>query len=155
MIQDPGQFQITLKLFLLREDQLLILEDRHDRVGDLPGGRINQNEFFDPFHRTLAREVREELGTVKCSINPDPVFCFQHFVQKDQKQALGLAFVGAWVSGEITLSEEHSGMDWVDCKTFSPGSKFVAHMLAAVERFQKDWVQFRDSLRANNTITLP
>jgi hypothetical protein len=55
----PGFFQISLKLFLMRGDELLILRDRASKYGDLPGGRLGETEIYLPFPESLGREIRE------------------------------------------------------------------------------------------------
>lgn len=45
-MSNHGFFQITQKLFLRDGNQLLVLRDRKSGHGDLPGGRMNEDEFF-------------------------------------------------------------------------------------------------------------
>ncbi|MEQ8352349.1 MAG: NUDIX hydrolase [Leptospiraceae bacterium] len=175
MIHSPGSFQITLKLFLCDlESQieqsstnsgnfinpaeiasLLVLKDRGTGQGDLPGGRLNHDEIYEPFELSLAREVKEELGDVSCEIYPDPIFIFPHFVEKDQADALGVAYIGRFLRGGIQLSEEHTQYSWRPLEALVPESMFVHTMLAAVQRFHGQRQLFLDRLKSGQMITLP
>lgn len=59
----PGFFQITLKVVLVKERDFLVLRDAQTQQGDLPGGRLAQAEFYEPWADSLYRELREELGS--------------------------------------------------------------------------------------------
>ena len=135
----PGFFQISLKLFLMRGDELLILRDRASKYGDLPGGRLGETEIYLPFPESLGREIREELGeSVRYSLNPEPLFVFPHKMIAGH-EALGIAFIGRYEGGEIELSEEHGQMKWENVRSFDPRSVFFAHLLDAVLRFQSEF----------------
>lgn len=132
----PGFFQITLKLFLLRGNEMLILRDRDSQLGDLPGGRISAEEIYQPFASSLAREIHEELGNVEYSLEPEPIFLFPHRIQNGNHPALGIAFLGSFKGGKILLSDEHDWMDWVNVQTYTPAPLFKEHLLDAVVQFQ-------------------
>ncbi|MBL8020206.1 MAG: NUDIX hydrolase [Leptospirales bacterium] len=132
----PGFFQITLKLFLLRGQEMLILRDRDSQLGDLPGGRISADEIYQPFARSLAREIQEELGDIAYNLEPDPIFLFPHRIQNGNHPALGIAFMASFKSGNIVLSDEHDWMAWVDVQTYIPAPLFKEHLLDAVVQFQ-------------------
>lgn len=69
-----GFFQITQKLFLRKGDELLILRDRKSGLGDLPGGRMNENEFFEDWSLSMQREIEEELGSqVQIRVSTKPL----------------------------------------------------------------------------------
>lgn len=107
-----GSFQITLKILLWDKNFFLYLKDKVSNTGDLPGGRIYQNELYQ-FEEALKREIQEELGDIQYEIHPDPVFAFPHFIQKDKKDAIALLFSGKYLGGQISLSEEHSEYKWI------------------------------------------
>ncbi|MCE9598175.1 MAG: NUDIX hydrolase [Spirochaetia bacterium] len=132
----PGFFQITLKLFLLRGEEMLILRDRDSKLGDLPGGRLSAEEIYLPFSKPLAREIEEELGTLTYDLNPEPAFLFPHRIQNGNHPALGIAFIADYKTGRVQLSDEHDWMDWVNVRTFTPAPFFKEHLLDAVVRFQ-------------------
>ena len=41
-----GLFQITQKVFIRNGNLLLVMKDKKSGAGDLPGGRMNEDEFF-------------------------------------------------------------------------------------------------------------
>ncbi|MBU43060.1 MAG: hypothetical protein CMN76_07585 [Spirochaetaceae bacterium] len=135
-------------------DRYLVLTDSSSGEGDLPGGRINQDEFYSDFHDCLAREVTEELGAVEYLLNPYPLFVFPHFVAKDGKDALGVAYVGRYLSGSLQLSEEHNHFQWYRFAD-SPEPAFRSTMLAAVNIFLQNRTSFIDRLNARDLLTLP
>ena len=57
-----GSFQITQKAFVRKGDLLLVMKDKKSGEGDLPGGRMNEDEFFGDWIESLQRELDEELG---------------------------------------------------------------------------------------------
>lgn len=153
-MNDPGSFQITLKLFLLREERFLVLEDSATGEGDLPGGRLNCGELYQPFEHSLAREVLEELGPIQYRLLADPVFIFPHFVAKDQKEALGIAFLGEYLDGEIHLSAEHNEFAWASVDN-PPDGFFVSYMKAAVQTFLSRKDEFFRRMGNGPLISLP
>ncbi len=135
----PGFFQISLKVFLMRGNEMLILRDRSSQRGDLPGGRLGEVEIELPFEETVAREMREELGPdLRYSLIREPIFVFPHKMFAGHP-ALGIAFLASYEGGPITLSEEHDWMDWVDARAYPPEPLFVAHLKDAVLRFQREF----------------
>ncbi len=133
---NPAQFQITLKLFLIRNKSLLVLRDRKSGLGDLPGGRLGEGEIFQPFTVSLAREVSEELGEdIEYRVSDEPAFLFPMKMWADGSEALGIAFIGFFDEGNIELSDEHDQMFWVDLDTWNPGGLFKDYMLDACHRF--------------------
>ena len=135
----PAFFQITLKLFLINpEGKLLVLRDRASGLGDLPGGRLGKGEIYNSFENCLKREITEELGdAIDYTIQKDPLFCFPHFMVSDQCEGLGIAFQGHFLKGNISLSDEHDFMDWVDRENYVFENLFKDHMLDAVHKFIK------------------
>jgi len=132
----PSFFQITLKLFLMRENSLLVLKESQLGHGDLPGGRLHKGEIYNPLHRALEREIAEELGTrVEYSFEDSPLFLFPHTIRNGGHEALGIAFAGEYHGGAIDLSNEHEKFEWVDIESYRPEDHFSDHLLDAVKRF--------------------
>jgi len=132
---EPGSFQITLKVFLEKDGEFLVLRDRDSGTGDLPGGRLGRDEFYEPWHRALEREFREELGEdVRYRLEEEPLFIFPHFVIKDQTEALGVAYRARYLGGKIVLSEEHDQMSWEKTDAYNPDGFFPPTLAAAVRR---------------------
>lgn len=71
-------YNVSLKVFL-KNNRGEVLALKANRGGsykgfyDLPGGRINIDEFETPLENIIKREVAEEIGNVKFKINLKPV----------------------------------------------------------------------------------
>ncbi|MCB1156101.1 MAG: NUDIX hydrolase [Leptospiraceae bacterium] len=136
MNETHGFFQITQKLFLRNQNSILILRDRKSGHGDLPGGRINEPEFFFFFLEGLKRELREELGeNIQYDIEPQPIFFARHRVVEGKYPCLIVAYEGKFLGGDIQLSNEHDYMEWVDRETYNPEPLFKKHLLFAVSSY--------------------
>jgi 8-oxo-dGTP diphosphatase len=131
-----GFFQITQKLFLRDENKLLILRDRKSGYGDLPGGRMNEDEFFSDWLESMDRELKEEMGEdFKYEMDPEPILIHKHRVTEGNHPCIILGYKGIFKGGKISMSDEHDFMDWVDVKTFDPASFFEEYMLEAVRKY--------------------
>lgn len=118
-------YQISLKLVLKNGNGEVLLmkaqnKDIYAGFYDLPGGRINVDEFEVPLPDILRREVREEIGDVEYDLNPRPVTVARHLipasisVHKRDVHVLYLLYEGLYKNGEVTVSREHTGFMWVD-----------------------------------------
>ena len=126
MHKTPRDFyQISLKLILKNgKGEVLLMKaqnkDTYAGFYDLPGGRINVDEFEVPLPDILRREVREEIGNVQYDLNQHPVAVARHLipasisVHKRDVHVLYLLYKGLYKSGEVTVSREHTGLAWVD-----------------------------------------
>lgn len=132
---NPGWFQITLKLVLWRNGRFLALRDSHSGFGDLPGGRIGQDELAD-FHGALRRELAEELGPAcKVHLSREPICVFPHFVMKDNAPALAIVYEGDLLDGEPVLSDEHTESRWMSPEE-DPAELFVGTMLDGLLKYR-------------------
>jgi len=118
-------YQISLKLILKNSnDEVLLMKaqnkDTYAGFYDLPGGRINVDEFEVTLPDILRREVLEEIGDVEYDLNPRPVAVARHLipasisVHKRDVHVLYLLYEGSFKSGKVTVSQEHTGFIWVD-----------------------------------------
>jgi 8-oxo-dGTP diphosphatase len=125
-------YQISQKLILKNSaGEILLLKARDDHgtyVGfyDLPGGRIDVGEFTTPLPDILRREIDEEIGEVKYKLNPKPVAVSRHLIPanisslKRDVHVLYLLYEADYISGEITISHEHTGYKWVNLTKENP-----------------------------------
>ncbi len=135
-----GFFQITQKLFLRKGDELLILRDRKSGLGDLPGGRMNEDEFFEDWNLSMKREIEEELGSqVRIKVFPKPLFVHKHKVNEGNFPCIIIAYHANFLGGEIILSEEHDYIAWKNIRTFEPNPLFTEYMLDAVNLYLKEY----------------
>jgi 8-oxo-dGTP diphosphatase len=135
-MSDHGFFQITQKAFIRKGDLLLVMRDKKSGEGDLPGGRMNQNEFFENWIDSLKRELEEELGTsMKLKISEDVVLIHKHRVNLGNHPCVILGYDCEYISGEINISDEHDFFEWVDIKTFKAETFYSEYMLEAVSKY--------------------
>lgn len=105
------------KAFIEKDGKILVLMD--PKLGlDFPGGKIQENET--DFTRALQREVREETSL---EIEPGDAFCTWYYLFGPQHRNAGkkvylVGFKCRYVSGGVTLSDEHNDYRWVDKNTY-------------------------------------
>lgn len=117
--------QVSLKVFLKNEkgEILLMKGVFHGTFAgfyDFPGGRINADEMIVATMDILMREVREELGDVKISVDPKPAsygrILLESQFTEEKSGDVGvfyLFFEATYLSGEIKISDEHLEYKWV------------------------------------------
>jgi len=145
MSRPHGIYQVSLKVFLKNSaGQVLVLkaseEGSYRGSYDLPGGRINADEFRLSFMEVLYREIQEEVGNVDCLIKENPVSLGRHFVPKgplrdDSMQFLYVFFEGEYRGGDIKISPEHTSYEWVDLKTIPLEDYFMSGILEGVQGY--------------------
>lgn len=134
-----GFFQITQKLFLRDGDRLLVLRDRKSGYGDLPGGRMDEDEFFGDWQESLKRELTEELGEgFTVEIEPEPFLIHKHRVTEGNHPCVIVGYKGRFMGGQFTMSEEHDLMEWVDVRSYDPSPLFEDYMLSAVRKYLRE-----------------
>lgn len=118
-------YQISLK-FILKNDKGEVLlmkaqnKDTYAGFYDLPGGRINVDEFTIPLTEAVQREVREEVGDIQYDLNPKPVAVARHLIpaniskHKREVHVLYLLYEGIYKKGDIVISYEHLGYMWAN-----------------------------------------
>lgn len=113
---EPDLYQVVVKAFLVQGEKVLVCYDPRSQAWDLPGGRINVDEFSVPLESVLEREVREELGEkVRFSV-ARLVTVFRHRRVADdgsERRFLMLGYEVRYESGDIQLSDEHTEYRWV------------------------------------------
>ena len=130
----PAAAPVSVKVVLLRGDDLLVLSDAGTGVGDLPGGRLEPGEVGGDWRAALLREIAEELGPdVRCELEPWPRLAFPHRIASTGEEAVGVIYVGRWLAGEPILSDEHDGLTWHPLRD-GPPRWLQDTLLAAVSR---------------------
>jgi 8-oxo-dGTP diphosphatase len=146
MTKEKDLCQISLKLLLKNKSgKILALKavSRGSYAGfyDLPGGRIDIDEFKTNFTNIIAREVAEELGGVKYKLKPKIVAAGRHiippYLTKTGKEihVLYLFFEAKYLGGEIKTSFEHAGFAWLDLKKIEPAQYFTSGLLEGVRMY--------------------
>lgn len=143
-------YQVSLKV-ILRNNKNEILALKAVASGsyagfyDFPGGRINNDEFNVPFMEIASREVIEEVGAVKFKINPVPIAAGRHLIPAKLTSSgldikvLYLFFVGQYLGGEITISQEHTGFIWLDLSKIKLEKYFKSGDLEGIKMYYKNY----------------
>ncbi len=138
-------YQISLKLLLKNTAGEILALKGHPQgtyagYYDLPGGRINEDEFNTPYEELLKREVQEELGNIQFSMQSAPIAIGRHNVPNTIKQnpygkdihIFYVFFMAEYRGGEITISDEHSGYDWLRITPSNDSDYFKSGILEGV-----------------------
>lgn len=127
---------VAVKLLLMDGDKLLIT---HDIFGDwdLPGGRINVDEFDKPLEVVIQRKMQEELGIEINYILGDPkVFFRVERLEHGQKvRIFAVGYEAQYLEGRIKLGKHHDKMEWVDTHSFKPDHYFTGGWLKGVKEY--------------------
>ena len=147
MAKDENFYQISLKT-ILRNDkgEVLVLKAPPGSViegfWDLPGGRIDMNEFALPIPEIIARELHEELGDVQYALDERPIAVGRREVppefnrhQRTVRQ-LFLFFAADYRGGAIRLSDEHTAYRWINLAHLRLEKYFTAGILEGVEGYR-------------------
>lgn len=111
MAQDK-MFYVGLKAFIRKNDKTLVLNDPQHGF-DFPGGKIQEGE--SDFTQALKREVREETGLEIRVGNPFYTWYFEYspLHRNAGKEVFLVGYMCEYLSGEVTLSDEHDDFQWV------------------------------------------
>jgi 8-oxo-dGTP diphosphatase len=102
-------FHVGQKALIDRDGEVLIVF-RQNAWFDFPGGRINEGET--DIIEALKREVREET-TLEVEVGQP----FATWLGRGDTTYL-VAYRCRYVSGEVRLSDEHAGFQWVNGANF-------------------------------------
>lgn len=142
-------YQISLKVLLKnKKGEILILKaiDGGTFSGfyDLPGGRIDTNEFRVNFDKILKREIKEELGNIKYKLKLCPVSLGRHLIPpkmsdiKKEIHVLYILFEADYINGKIKISDEHKDYIWVNLKKINLKKYFTSGILEGIKAYAKD-----------------
>lgn len=107
------RFEVSLKGFIVRNDTALFVRESDTGYWELPGGRIDVGEEWISHAEVLAREIREELGSDFRVDFSSEVATWTRQRPTDKAFLFIMARLGRHVSGEPTLSAEHSECRWL------------------------------------------
>lgn len=123
-MQEDALMCVGQKAFIEKDGKVLVLSDPTEGL-DFPGGKIQVGEGRDgdasSLTESLKREVREETS-LEIEVG-DPFAVLYHVFPQTSRNAgksvYLVAFRCKYVSGEIVLSDEHSGFRWVGVDDYS------------------------------------
>lgn len=141
MKEEVDFYQISLKLFLKNSaGEILGLKAQDDSISagffDLPGGRINTNEFELSFFEILKRETEEELGNIEFKFNEKPVAISRNVNTKTGNRIMHIFFEAEYINGEIKISGEHLGYKWINLKEIDLSKYFSLGILKGIIMYQ-------------------
>lgn len=149
MPKTKDRYQVSLKALIENEQgEVLVLNALSNGTFagyyDLPGGRIDTDEFAVPLLDILRREIREEVGDIDVEITEAPVAVGRHLLSAESEQREGdpirimyLLFHARYVSGAIKISAEHSGFRWLNLSKHQLSEIFKSGLLDAVAMYTK------------------
>lgn len=144
-VHNPDYYNVSLKIILKNNKGEILVLKNAEQTGegdyhDMPGGRINTDEFNTPYQTLIDRELKEEIGDdVRYTLSLDPVSFGRHTYysvrQKKEIRIFYLLFEAAYISGNITISHEHSGYAWKRLKDIPLEQYFIKGMLESMKRY--------------------
>lgn len=149
MPQKQDFYHVSLKLLLRNnEGHILALKaPNHYRslagYYDVPGGRIDLDEFMVPFEDILRREVKEEIGDVEVRINMNPVAVSRGIISASRHHEgrdvhiFYVFFEATYNGGDIVISDEHTDHKWINVKEVDVKEYFTAGILEGIEMYMK------------------
>lgn len=145
MQKEHGWFNVSLKVFLKNEkgEILALAAPANSSIAgfyDLPGGRVDEDEFEIDCETQIKRELAEEIGPdVRYKLNLKPVSFARHsyYSQRQSKEIRGfyICFEAQYLGGEIKISDEHVGYKWLDIDKIKLGDYFIKGPLEAARGY--------------------
>ena len=146
MKKEKDFYQVSLKLLLKnKKGEILALKgiDNGSYAGyyELPGGRIDTDEFRIDFIEILKREALEEMGNSDFKINPKPVAIGRHLVPASMTSLhkdthiLIVFFEAEYFGGDIKISDEHLDHKWFNLKEIDLEKYFKSGILEGIKMY--------------------
>ena len=144
-IQKQDFYHISLKLLLYNsKNHILALKARNDikfaGYYDVPGGRIDEDEFTTPLEDILQREVKEEIGDAQVHVDLNPVAVSRGFYSPVGGKDIRIFYVffkADYKGGDILISDEHTDHTWLNLEEIDPKEYFTAGILEGIEMYLK------------------
>jgi 8-oxo-dGTP diphosphatase len=117
MAQDE-MFYVVQKAFIKKGNEVLVLNDPKEGL-DFPGGKIQEGE--GDLTEALKREVREETG-FEIKVGTPFITWWESFPSDHElagSRAFLIGYMCEYISGNISLSDEHNSFNWVSKENFS------------------------------------
>lgn len=130
------EFYVGQKAFIKKDGKVLVLKLSDIDTIDFPGGKIQEGE--ENFIESLKREVKEETN-LEVEIHEPFYTWYFTFHDKHPEAGKKVFLVGyrcTYVSGELTLSHEHSSFEWVDSSSYQKVNDKTKHFSALDYYFQ-------------------
>lgn len=148
MAKENDFYQVSLKAILKNDKgEILALEGAkggsYEGFYDLPGGRIDKNEFTVPLIEILKREIREEIGDVEFIIEDKPVAVGRHLLkphisyESQDTPVLYLFYEAKYEGGDVNFSEEHDGFKWLGLENVELKKYFTSGILEGMRMYLK------------------
>ncbi|HEX3095570.1 MAG TPA: NUDIX domain-containing protein [Patescibacteria group bacterium] len=138
-----ANFNVTLKAIIQRADGKILALKAYDNgpmagYNDMPGGRIDDNEVSLDFADILKREIKEELGEINYTLKTNPVAAVSWTWPTGSlkgQEMVSIYFLGEYQSGEINISDEHLGHDWIEPTTEQIDKYFTSYHNKALKNY--------------------
>lgn len=145
-MKEKDFYQVSLKIIIKNnkgEILLLKADSKGSFAGfyDLPGGRIDIDEFATPFSDIVKREIIEEVGDIEFALSSKPVAIGRHLIPASLSKigsdihVLYLFFEAKYLSGDISISSEHAGFKWADFSKEEPAKLLKSGNLEGIEMY--------------------
>ncbi len=146
MKKEKDFYHVSLKVILKNDQNEILLLKPHPNGSfgdfyDLPGGRIDTDEFVKPFSDILKREIIEEIGDITFVLDSQPVAIGRHLIPASMSKnnsdihVLYIFFQANYVSGEIKISSEHTSFTWIDLLKDEPETLFKSGILEGIRMY--------------------
>jgi 8-oxo-dGTP pyrophosphatase MutT (NUDIX family) len=146
MTKEHDYYQLSLKVIMTNDNnEILALggmpNGSYAGFYDLPGGRVDKDEFTTPLTDILKREIKEELGEINYTLKPEPVAVGRHLLSAsisglpEDVHVLYLFFEAKFISGEIKISDEHLDYKWFDLTKHKPSELFKSGNLEGINMY--------------------
>ncbi|MFC1787917.1 NUDIX domain-containing protein [Patescibacteria group bacterium] len=103
---------------------------------------IDADEFDVTYETILRRETEEEVGQIEFKIKPKPAAIGRHEIpsqftssKKGPQRVLYVFFEADYLGGDIKISDEHEGYDWLDIEKNTPDQYFKSGILEGIKMY--------------------